>query len=210
MYDTGEERIMVAQPIAAMTEEEYLAFERASDARHEFLDGRVYAMAGASVDHGRIIQNTSSSLFNQLGDGPCEAITNDLRVRVSATQLNTYPDIVVVCGEPELTDDRQDTLLNPTVLIEVLSPSTEAYDRGAKWLHYQRIESLREYVLIAQDAPAIEHYVRQGDGSWRYEATIGLGSSVTLPSLGCALALAIVYRRVTFDRSDGVTDAAER
>src|SRR5215218_7616684 len=119
---------MVAQPIATMTEEEYLTFERASDEKHEFLDGRVYAMAGASLNHGRIIKNTSGNLFNQLRGGPCEAITNDLRVRVSATRLNTYPDLVVICGEPQLMDDEPDTLLNPVVLVEVLSPSTERYD----------------------------------------------------------------------------------
>jgi Uma2 family endonuclease len=190
---------VVAQPIATMTEEEYLAFERASDARHEFLDGRVYAMAGASLKHGDIIQNTSSNLYIKLRGGPCRAVTNELRVRVRATGLNTYPDIVVLCGEPHLTDDHLDTLTNPTILIEVLSPSTEAYDRGAKWRHYQQIDSLREYVLIAQDAPAIEHFVRQDDGSWRYEATIGLDAAVELPTIGCTLALSEVYQNVRFD-----------
>lgn len=189
---------MVAQPIATMTEGEYLAFERASETKHEYLDGQVYAMAGASVKHGRIIQNTSGSLYNQLRGGPCEAITNDLRVRISATQLNTYPDIVVVCGEPQLTDEHLDTLLNPTVLIEVLSPSTETYDRSTKWLHYQRIESLQEYVLIAQDTPRIDHYAREDGATWRYSATIGLESSVELPAIGCSLALAEVYENVAF------------
>jgi Uma2 family endonuclease len=190
---------LVAQPVAAMTEEEYLAFERASAARHEFLDGRVYAMAGASLKHGDIIQNTSSNLFIKLRGGPCRAVTNELRVRVDATGLHTYPDIVVLCGEPQLTDDHLDTLTNPTVLVEVLSPSTEAYDRGAKWRHYQQIASLREYVLIAQDAPAVEHFIRQDDGSWRYEATIGLEAAVEFPTLGCALTLTEIYGDVRFD-----------
>ena len=190
---------MVAQPIATMTEEEYLAFERASETRHEFLDGRVYAMTGASIRHGRIVGNTFSSVHTRLRGGPCEAITNDLRVRVSASRLNTYPDIVIICGEPQLTDDHLDTLLNPTILIEVLSPSTEAYDRGAKWVHYQQIESLQEYVLIAQDSPRVDHYVRQGDGSWRYSATIGLEPAVDLPSIGYSLQLADIYENVAFD-----------
>jgi Uma2 family endonuclease len=190
---------MVAQPIATMTEEEYLALERTSDEKHEYLDGRVYAMAGASLKHGRIIKNTSGRLFSKLLGGPCEAITNDLRVRISATRLNTYPDIVVICNEPQLTDDYLDTLTNPTVLIEVLSPSTENFDRGMKWYHYQHIESLQEYVLIAQDSPRIEHYARQEDGTWRFSATIGLESAVELPSLGCKIALAEVYANVTFD-----------
>lgn len=190
---------MVAQPIATMTEEEYLAFERASDTKHEYLDGRVYAMAGASLKHGRIIKNTSGRLFTRLLGGPCEAITNDLRVRISATGLNTYPDIVVLCGEPQLTDDYLDTLLNPTVLIEVLSPSTAYNDRGMKWYHYQHIESLQEFVMIAQDAPRIEHYVRQEDGRWIFAAVIGLESVIEFSSLGCKLTLAEIYANVTFD-----------
>jgi Uma2 family endonuclease len=189
---------MVAQPIATMSEEEYLAFERASETKHEFLDGRVYAMAGASFQHGRIIWNTAGSLYNQLAGGPCQAITNDLRVRVSASRMNTYPDIVVVCGEPRFNDDRPDTLVNPSVLIEVLSPSTESYDRTTKWEHYQTLESLQEYVLIKQDTPRVEHYLRQDDGSWRYTATIGLDASVELPSLGCTLTLAQIYQGVAF------------
>jgi Uma2 family endonuclease len=190
---------MVAQPIATMTEEEYLAFERASETKHEYLDGHVYAMAGAGFRHGRIIKNTSGRLFNRLLGGPCEAITNALRARVIATRLNTYPDIVIVCGEPQLTDDHLDTLLNPTILIEVLSPSTASHDRGTKWYHYQHIESLQEYVLIAQDSPRIEHYLRQEDGTWTFSATIGLESVVSLPSIGFSLALAEVYDNVRFD-----------
>lgn len=133
-----------------------------------------------------------------LRGGPCRAITNDLRIRVAATRLNTYPDIVIICGEAEPTDDALDTLLNPTILIEVFSPTTEAYDRGEKWAHYQRLPSLREYLLVAQNAPRVEHYVRQGDGSWRYAATIGLDAAVTLPTIGCTIALAAVYENVAF------------
>jgi Uma2 family endonuclease len=113
-----------------MTEEEYLAFERASEEKHESLDGHVYATAGASMNHGLIVGDTFGSLRQQLRGGSCRAITNDLRVSVVASRLNTYPDIVVICGEPRLTDDQLDTLLNPTVLIEVLSPSTASHDRG--------------------------------------------------------------------------------
>ena len=189
---------MVAQPIATMTEQEYLTFERASDTKHEFLDGRVYARAGASMRHGDIVQNTSSNLFIKLRGGSCRAITNDLRVLVRATGLNAYPDIVILCGEPVLTDDHLDTLLNPTILIEVLSPSTEAFDRAEKWVHYQEIPSLQEYLLFAQGAPRVDHYLRQDDGSWRYAVTIGLDSSVELPTVGCTLTLAEIYEQVTF------------
>jgi Uma2 family endonuclease len=189
---------MVAQLIATMTEEEYLAFERASDEKHEYLDGHVYAMAGASMNHGWVVGDTFGSLREQMRGGPCRAITNDLRVKVSATGMNTYPDIVIICGEPQLTDDHLDTVLNPTVLIEVLSPSTERHDRSVKLVNYQEIESLKEYVLIAQDTPRIDHFRRQEDGSWRYTTTIGLDSVVELPSIGCRLALAEVYQNVSF------------
>ncbi len=189
---------MVAQPIATMTEEEYLAFDRASETKHEFLDGRVYAMAGAGFQHGSIIWNTSGVLYTQLPGGPCRAITNDLRVRVSASRMNTYPDIVIICGEPQFNDDRPDTLLNPTVLIEVLSPSTESYDRGTKWEHYQTLESLQDYVLIKQNTPRVEHYARQENGSWRYTATIGLEATVELPSISCTLPLVKIYQGVSF------------
>ncbi len=188
---------MVAQPIATMTEEEYLAFDRASETRHEFLDGRVYAMAVASDPHSAII---TSTMFRTYGHviGRCRVYTNDMRIRVNPEGLYTYPDIVIACGELRFTDSRRDTLLNPVIIIEVLSPSTEAYDRSAKWVHYQKIESLQEYVLIAQDSPRVDHFLRQADGSWRYTVTIGLEAAVELSSIGYTLLLAEIYENVAF------------
>lgn len=187
---------MAAQPKELFTEEEYLALERESETRHEYYRGEIVAMAGASENHNGILTATLSRLFLQLRGGSCRPYANDLRVRVSATGLYTYPDIVVVCGAGHYSDDRRDILLNPAAIIEILSPSTEAYDRGRKFLQYQTIPTLREYALIAQDAPLIEHYARQGDGGWRYTVADGLGATLPLPTLNCALTLAEIYELV--------------
>jgi Uma2 family endonuclease len=133
---------------------EYLALERAAEHRHEYVSGRVYAMTGASREHNVIATNTSRALGNQLSGRPCETYQSDMRVKVSETGMYTYPDVVVACGTPAFEDAYVDTLLNPTVIIEVLSPSTEAYDRGEKFAHYRRLPSLREYLLIAQGSGA--------------------------------------------------------
>jgi Uma2 family endonuclease len=190
--------MMVAQPIATMTEEEYLAFERASETKHEFLNGRVYAMAGATEPHIVIVGSTFFRLYGQLLGRPCRVYANDMRIKVVASGLYTYPDIAVVCGDRHFADNRRDTITNPTVLIEVLSPSTESYDRTTKWEHYQTLESLQEYLLIKQDTPRVEQYARQDDGSWRYTATLGLEAAVDLPSIGCTLRLAEIYENVAF------------
>jgi Uma2 family endonuclease len=189
---------MVAQPRETMTEEEYLAFERASETKHEYLRGEIFAMAGASLTHATILGNTQASLHQQLR-GRCRVVSNDLRVKISARGLYTYPDIVVVCNRPQLADNQFDTLLNPTILIEVLSPSTEAYDRGKKFGHYRTLDSLQEYLLIAHDAPLIEHFVRQDDGTWRFAAASGLEASIALPSVGCTLELADICSLVEWD-----------
>jgi Uma2 family endonuclease len=135
-------------------------------------------------------------LSRELKPQPCEVYPSDMRVRVSATGLYTYPDVVVVCGEPRLEDDEQDTLLNPSLIIEVLSPSTESYDRGKKFEHYRTLESLVEYLLVAQDEPRVEQFVRQPGGTWLFTATSGRDAVVHLPSLGCSLALAEIYDKV--------------
>jgi Uma2 family endonuclease len=185
-----------------MTPEEYLAFERGSDARHEYFNGETYAMTGASRRHSLIQTSISSSLFQQTQERPCEVHGSDMRVKVSATGLYTYPDVAVVCGEAELEDSGLDTLLNPTVLIEVLSSSTEAYDRGRKFEHYQKISSLQEYLLVAQDRPRIEQYIRQPQG-WAYREAVGLDAELTLPSIDCTLWLKAVYQKVSFDADSG-------
>lgn len=154
------------QTTQVMTEAEYLTFERASELKHEFLAGQVFAMTGASKAHNLISGSTYVTLYNQLRGRPCNLFPSDMRVKVTATGLHTYPDLSVVCGEAQFSDDEFDTLLNPTVIIEVLSPSTERYDRGKKFQHYRELPSLREYVLIAQDSLRVECYLRQESGSW--------------------------------------------
>jgi Uma2 family endonuclease len=179
-----------------MSVEEYLAFERRSEGRHEYLDGEIIAMTGASRYHNRLAVNVAGILYPQLRRGPCELYIADMRVRVAATGLYTYSDLAVVCGEPRFDDAHLDTLLNPTLIFEVLSPSTEATDRGRKFAHYRKVESLAEVLLIAQDRVAVEHYSRQPEGAWQLREATGLDDRLILPSIGCELPLAELYERV--------------
>jgi Uma2 family endonuclease len=193
---------MSALPKHRMTPEEYLAMERASTERHEFINGEIYLMVGGSYNHSRIAANATSSLIIQLRTSHCEVVQSDMRVSVRATGLYSYPDVSVICGKPEFDDSIKDTLLNPNLIVEVLSPSTEKYDRGDKFRHYQRIASLQCYVLIAQNHPRIEAYTRQGNDLWLYSVAEGLESSLELPAVGCTLSLADVYEKVTFDEAE--------
>ncbi len=188
----------LSQPAQRMTEAEYLAFERASELRHECFAGEVFAMTGASEAHNLIAADVLVSLRNQLRGRPCKVYIADMRVKVAATGLYTYPDLSVVCGEARFADNQFDMLLNPTVIIEVLSPSTEACDRGRKFQHYRQIETLRACLLIAQDSPRIERYLRHDDGAWLLTDAHGLDARLSLAAIGCALALADVYEQVTF------------
>ncbi len=181
-----------------ITPADYLARERRSEVRSEYLNGRVYAMSGASREHNRITINLSAMLHSRLKGKPCEPFSGDLRVKVSPTGLYTYPDVIVACGESRFEDEHVDTLLDPTVIIEVLSDSTEAYDRGEKFAHYRALESLTDYLLVAQDRPRIEHFVRQPDSRWLYSVTDGLDEQVEIATLDCVLPLAEVYERVVF------------
>lgn len=190
---------MSALPRHIWTESEYLAYERESDTRHEFIDGHVLAMSGASREHNLITSSAHFSLYGQLRGKGCELYQGDMRVHVSSTRTYTYPDLVVVCGKPEFIDEDVDTLLNPTLIIEVLSPSTESYDRGKKFQNLWQVASLREYVLIAADQPRIESFTRQSAGKWLLTAAVGLEQTITLTSIGCALSLAEVYEQVTFE-----------
>jgi Uma2 family endonuclease len=189
---------MSALPKNFITPEDYLKFERESEIKHEYLDGEIFAMSGASERHNIIVLNTGASLHAQLRKRPCRVYANDLRVRVPNTSFYTYPDLSVVCGERELEDDVLDTLLNPTLIIEVLSPSTESYNRGKKFQLYRKLESLQAYILIAQDSVHIEHFARQGE-SWVLTDFSGRDAVVTLPSIDCTLALEDVYENVTFE-----------
>lgn len=183
------------------TAEEYLALERNASSKSEFHDGQIFAMTGASREHNLISVNIASELHRQLKNRPCEAYVNDMRVKAAKARSYHYPDIAVVCGKPEFEDAHVDTLLNPTLLIEVLSDSTEAYDRGGKFAHYRKIETLREYLLVMQDQPAIERYVRQGD-VWILSEALGLEASLTLESIDCRLSLREVYLKVFDGREE--------
>lgn len=176
----------------------YLEQERVAMLRSEYCNGYIYAMSGASLTHNRVAANLALVLGTQLKHKSCEPFFGDMRVKVSATGLYTYPDGVIVCGEPQLEDEHFDTLLNPIAIIEILSPSTEAYDRGDKFAHYRTLQSLIDYVLIAQNQPRIEHYHRQTDGRWLYFAVTGLESSIDITTIDCTLSLAEIYMRIKF------------
>jgi Uma2 family endonuclease len=186
---------MSVQPKPSYTVEDYLALELSTQQKHEYFQGEVFAMAGASYAHTVVVVNVAGELRAQLKGKPCRASSGDLRVRTGDSSLYTYPDIVVVCGPPKL-DQPGDTLTNPAVIVEVLSESTEAYDRGRKFELYQSIDSLTDYLLVAQDTPRVEHYRRQPGGEWIYTLENRLEASVTIPSIGCALKLAEVYEKV--------------
>lgn len=176
--------------------EEYLARERRSETRHELRDDGIVAMSGASRAHGRISWNLSGVLYPQLEAHGCEAYVADMRVLIPVTERYTYPDFVVVCGEPEFEDRELDTLLNPVLIIEILSPSTEDYDRGRKLFQYRSIPSLRAILLIAQDRLHVEQYLRQDDGSWLLTDTDSAKGVLDLSMVGARLALSDLYHRV--------------
>ena len=190
---------MSTQTITYVTLDEYLAAERLSESRSEYLDGVVYALTGASVNHIQIVGNLTIELGTQLRARACRVLPLDLKVQLPDSRKFFYPDVTVVCGELQFHDKRRDIILNPLLVIEVLSDSTEAFDRGAKFQAYQTLDSLKEYILVAQDRPVVEQYVRQADGKWIYTAAVGLESSLTLPSVECSLNLSAVYDKVDFD-----------
>jgi Uma2 family endonuclease len=185
---------------------DYLTLERQAETKSEYLNGCIYTMSGASRNHNVITVNLARRLGNQLSGRPCQPFVADMRVKVSPTGLYTYPDALVVCGKPRFEDAQVDTLLNPTVIIEVLSDSTEAYDRGGKFAHYRTLESLTDYLLIAQNEPRIEHYCRQADGAWRYVAADSLQAQVEIATIGCVLRLGEVYERVSFPGASVAND----
>ena len=192
-------------PVRRSTPSEYLAIERAADHRSEFFRGEMFAMAGASYAHNLIVSNLVRELGNRTKGGPCQTLSSDMRLLVEETGLYTYPDALVICDPPEFVDDRRDTLVNPTIVLEVLSKSTEVYDRGKKSSHYRQLASLREYMLVSQDEARIEHYARQPDGHWLLTDAVGLDSSLSLPTLSCEIPLAEIYARVEF-RAEESTD----
>ena len=186
---------MTALQKSFYTPEQYLALERQASYKSEYVNGGIFAMAGASREHNQIAFNIAGELHGQLKNRPCLAYVNDMRVKVNATGLYTYPDVAALCGEPQFEDERMDALLNPSVIIEILSPSTEAYDRGDKFAHYRRLPSLMEYVLIAQDKVRVEHYIRQ-DSKWVLTEMNSLDETLYLASIQCEIALRNLYAKV--------------
>jgi Uma2 family endonuclease len=189
---------MSLRPKPYLSPEDYLALERSAEFKSEYFDGEIFAMTGASESHNLIVINTIRELSSQLKKRPCKVYANDMRVRVSPTGLFTYPDVMVVCGQAQFDDSHLDTLLNPTLIVEVLSDSTEAYDRGRKFEHYRKLESLAEYVLITQHRPHVESYRRQPDQRWVFAESDGLDGGLRLDAIDCELALAEIYDKVEF------------
>jgi Uma2 family endonuclease len=177
--------------------EEYLEIERNSELKHEYISGEIVAMAGATRAHNLITGNIAQRLMNQLEGKPCETYSNDMRVRTTPSDY-TYPDVVVVCDEPQFEDVELDTLLNPTVVIEVLSKTSEARDRGEKFSDYRTIQSVRDIVFVSQHKPRVEHYVRQANDEWTLHDVTDPAGVIKLSSIGCTLTLAEIYERVEF------------
>jgi len=189
---------MSAQPQTLLSEQEYLALERAAEFRSEYYDGHMYAMSGGSASHAQIAGNLTGELRAALRHRPCGVMQSDLRVRVSPDRFYTYPDVTVVCGEMRFADDQKDTLLNPTLLIEVLSHSTENRDRGFKFDRYREIDSVEEYALVSQFEPRVEVFRRQASNQWLFSAFAGLESSCTFDSVGATVSLGEIYHRIEF------------
>lgn len=187
---------MASQPKGFLTPEEYLAIERKADFKSEYYNGEMFAMAGASREHKLIVSSLIRLLGNQLLERDCNVYPSDMRIKIIKTGKYTYPDVAVVCGKELFEDDHKDTLLNPAIIIEVLSDSTEAYDRGKKFENYQHVDSLREYILVSQEPYRIEQYVRQSDRTWTYHEFHAADESVCLTTINCELLLNDVYAKI--------------
>ncbi len=197
--------------ITVLTPAEYLGIERTATYRSEYFRGEMFAMAGGSPTHSRIKTNVLGELRNRLRGNPCAPYDSDLRIKCP-TGLYTYPDASVICSELEYDDEQKDTVLNPTLLIEVLSKSTEAYDRGKKFDHYRTILSLREYVLVSQEEPMIQQFLRNDDDTWTLTAVAHLNQSIRLRSLGIEVPMMEIYERVNFtpDVTESIAPAEPR
>jgi Uma2 family endonuclease len=186
-----------------LTPEQYLEIERKAEFKSEYYQGEMFAMAGAKEAHNLIVANVIGDLHQQLRPRPCRVYPSDMRVRVSPGGLYTYPDVTIVCGEPQFLDEQRDTLLNPNLIVEVLSPSTEAYDRGRKFKHYRSVESINQYLLVSSEQIGAELFTRRPDGSWHLITVSRLEDWLDLQSVGCRLALADVYQKVDLTDSPG-------
>jgi len=180
-----------------MSEAEYLEFEETSDIKHEYVDGRVYAMTGAKWNHIRITGNAHTALDNLLADTPCVVVSSELKLKVNSKKVSyRYPDLMVVCGEPDFVEDRTDIITNPKLIVEVLSPSTALEDRNVKLDEYTALDSVHEYLLISQDEAKIERYLRQESGDWLYSKVKGTDTTLALPSLAITLKLSLIYKKL--------------
>jgi Uma2 family endonuclease len=187
---------MATNPKTYITPEQYLEIERKAEFKSEYYQGEMFAMGGAREGHNLIVLNLAGELRQQLRKSPCRAYVNDMRVRVNATGMYTYPGAVVVCGEPQFLDETRDTLLNPSVIVEVLSPSTEFYDRVRKFEHYRSVESVSEYLLVSSERVRAELYTRQSDSRWLLTTADRMEDSLDLQSVGARLTLADLYEKV--------------
>ena len=201
---------MSTQPIRKWTQEEYLAFERNSQEKHEFYRGEIFAMAGATRAHGRITSNVGAQLNYQFRNRLCEEFIADMRVKVLPSGLFTYPDIVATCASPQFEDDHVDTLVNPQVIFEVLSKSTELYDRGKKFELYRKIETLIDYILISQDRIAVEHFTRGEDETWVLRSYHELTDVLELETIDCRLPVEEIYLKVELDVSQAADEPEDR
>lgn len=190
---------MIAHPHPKVTPQDYLEQERRAEIKSEYIDGDIVAMTGASRRHNLISLNIAASLHAQLRSRPCEIYMGDMRVAVDDAEFYTYPDIVVACEDPKFLDGELDTLLNPTLIVEVLSSSTASYDRGEKFSRYRQLSSLQEYLIVAQYTPALEHYRKQNEKEWILVDITDWEAVVNLPSIRCQLAMRDIYEKVNFD-----------
>src|SRR5438874_5807992 len=193
------------QFLPAITAEQYLQLERVSEMRHEFFDGLMYAMAGESPDHSTICFNLASAIGFQIKDKTCHGFSPNMKVRAGIGGLYAYPDLMIVCGEARFHDEYCDVLLNPTVIFEVLSPSTQKYDRGEKFRRYRtEIESLQDYVLVSQDQFRVEHHHREADGTWSQTEVIGKAGVVVLKSIECSVPLSEIHRNTEAAKTEAI------
>jgi len=192
---------MIAQPKLHYSVETYLELERTGSLKHEYYRGEIFALAGSSEAHNLILTNLLTTLNVQLRKRPCKVYPSDMRLKIPKTGLYTYPDVSIVCGTPQFDDVKHDTLLNPLIVIEILSPSTERYDRGKKFQNYRTVVTLQEYILVSQDEYHIEHYINQNDGNWLLTSYDHITTTFQLKTIECTLALEDVYDKVDIDSS---------
>ena len=200
---------MSSLPMPRYTPEQYLEMERQAEYKSEYLSGEIFAMAGASESYNLIVTNMVRELSTHLKGRPCKTYPSDMKVEVGPAGLFTYPDITVVCGEVQFHDQHRDMVQNPTVIVEVLSPSTEAYDRGAKFAQYRRRDSLTDYLMVSPNEYRVEHYVRQPDHQWLLSEVTREEQAVVIASLGCELPLSEVYDRVEFNAPTPLRQVSE-